>query len=115
MQPAHMTAGKGSQGGQAYLLRHRLGLMLSRLTAAPRRMHAREIMIGTCMQGASCWGLDWQRARSAGCTEEEADAYEWNARTQLSVWGTSDAGGSEVEDYANKQWAGLMSSYYRPR
>jgi hypothetical protein len=42
--------------------------------------------------------------------------YAWNLRTQLSVWGTSaPAGDSEVSDYANKEWAGLISSFYLPR
>ena len=31
------------------------------------------------------------------------------------MWGTSDEGGSSIEDYANKQWAGLMGSFYRGR
>lgn len=34
---------------------------------------------------------------------------------QITVWGTSDEGGSSIEDYANKQWAGLMGSFYRGR
>ena len=34
---------------------------------------------------------------------------------QITVWGTSDEGGSSIEDYANKQWAGLMGSFYRAR
>ena len=54
-------------------------------------------------------------ARMAGRTEREADFYERNLRTQLTVWGTSAGGGSEVEDYANREWAGLMGGYYRPR
>ncbi|CAL5229140.1 g12413 [Coccomyxa viridis] len=54
-------------------------------------------------------------ARAAGHTSEESGLYEWNLRTQLSVWGTSPKGGSEVEDYANREWAGLISSYYKPR
>lgn len=54
-------------------------------------------------------------ARTAGHTKEVSDLYEWNLRTQLSVWGTSPKGGSEVEDYANREWAGLISSYYKPR
>ena len=54
-------------------------------------------------------------ARAAGHTGAEADLYEWNLRTQLSVWGSSPKGGSEVEDYANREWAGLISSYYKPR
>jgi len=54
-------------------------------------------------------------ARRAATTEAEARQFEWNLRTQLTVWGTSDAGGSEIEDYANREWAGLLSSYYKPR
>jgi hypothetical protein len=42
--------------------------------------------------------------------------YEWNLRTQLTIWGTSAAAGdSEVSDYANKEWNGLISSFYLPR
>ena len=54
-------------------------------------------------------------ARAAAATPDQADLHEWNLRTQLTVWGTSEAGGSEVEDYANREWAGLISTYYRPR
>ena len=54
-------------------------------------------------------------ARGAGRTERESDFCERNLRTQLTVWGTSQAGGSEVEDYANREWAGLVGTYYRPR
>ena len=69
--------------------------------------------------GNACSGLllgpRIAEARAAGHTCEESDLYEWNLRTQLRVWGTSPRGGSEVEDYANREWAGLISSYYRPR
>ncbi|KAI8466868.1 MAG: tim-barrel domain-containing protein [Monoraphidium minutum] len=42
--------------------------------------------------------------------------YEWNLRLQLTIWGTSDAAGdSEVSDYANKEWAGLVGGFYAPR
>ena len=54
-------------------------------------------------------------ARAAGRSKQDAAFFERNLRTQLSVWGTSAVGGSEIEDYANRQWAGLMSGYYRPR
>lgn len=48
--------------------------------------------------------------------EELARFYEWNLRTQLTIWGTSAAAGdSEVSDYANKEWAGLISTFYLPR
>ena len=42
--------------------------------------------------------------------------YERNLRTQLTIWGTSIAAGdSEVSDYANKEWSGLISGFYLPR
>ncbi|KAF0690459.1 Aste57867_18191 [Aphanomyces stellatus] len=39
--------------------------------------------------------------------------YEYEARNQLTRWG--DANGNVLGDYATKQWAGLVSSYYLPR
>lgn len=48
--------------------------------------------------------------------QQLAKTYEWNMRTQLTIWGTSAAAGdSEVSDYANKEWNGLISSFYLPR
>ncbi|BDA50506.1 Alpha-N-acetylglucosaminidase [Coccomyxa sp. Obi] len=60
-------------------------------------------------------GPKLEEVRRAGHSGAEARLCEWNLRTQLTVWGTSDAGGSEIEDYANREWAGLISSYYKPR
>lgn len=34
---------------------------------------------------------------------------------QITIWGTSANGDSEVNDYANKEWAGLISAFYHPR
>lgn len=34
---------------------------------------------------------------------------------QITVWGTSGDGDSEVSDYANKQWGGLLSTFYHTR
>ena len=34
---------------------------------------------------------------------------------QITIWGTGDDGESEVHDYANKEWAGLMQSFYKGR
>ncbi|ETV89522.1 hypothetical protein H257_00774 [Aphanomyces astaci] len=39
--------------------------------------------------------------------------YEYEARNQVTRWG--DANGNVLGDYATKQWAGLVSSYYLPR
>ncbi|XP_034254686.1 alpha-N-acetylglucosaminidase isoform X4 [Thrips palmi] len=54
----------------------------------------------------------WLRnARQRATTELEEAVYEWNARNQLTLWGPR----GEIKDYAAKQWAGLVSHYYRPR
>ena len=51
-------------------------------------------------------------ARAWGTTPEEADYYESNARNLLSTWGDR---GNILTDYADRTWAGLVSSYYKPR
>ena len=55
---------------------------------------------------------EWnEAARSWGKTAEEKDYYERSARTIVSTWGNSVS----LVDYANRQWAGLVRSYYKPR
>ena len=55
---------------------------------------------------------DWIRdARSWGRTPREKDYYEMNARTIISVWGDSP----HLCDYANRDWDGLIESYYKVR
>lgn len=51
-------------------------------------------------------------ARSNGTTPEEKDSYERNARTILTVWGYP---GTQLNDYANRQWSGLLEGFYRGR
>lgn len=56
------------------------------------------------------------RARSLGITEEEKKQYEWNARTQITVWGNriaAEQGG--LHDYAHKEWAGILRTLYYHR
>ena len=50
-------------------------------------------------------------ARGFGATAAEKDYYERNARTLITVWGDS----RQLTDYANRTWAGLVSSYYKQR
>ncbi len=52
-----------------------------------------------------------EAARSWGKSKEEKDYYETSARTILSTWGNA----TNLTDYANRQWAGLVKSYYKPR
>ena len=51
-------------------------------------------------------------ARAWGATPEEADYYESNARNLLTTWGDR---ANHLTDYADRTWAGLVSSYYKGR
>jgi len=51
-------------------------------------------------------------ARRMGVTPDEADYYEANARRLLSTWGEE---GTSLNDYANRNWAGLTGTFYRER
>ncbi len=55
-----------------------------------------------------CWLAD---ARRWGDTEQEKCRCLWNARRVLTLWGEGPA----IDDYAGKQWAGMLSGYYLPR
>ena len=52
-----------------------------------------------------------EAARSWGKTPSEKDYYERCARTILTIWSNNTG----LTDYANRQWAGLVKSYYKPR
>ncbi len=49
------------------------------------------------------------KARTCGTTQEEADAYESNARRIVTIWGPP------VDDYSARIWSGLIRDYYLPR
>lgn len=51
-------------------------------------------------------------ARDFGVDEAEKDYYEENARCLITVWGQK---ATQLNDYANRGWAGLTSSFYRER
>lgn len=57
-----------------------------------------------------------KQARALGTTKAESDHYEWNARTQITVWGNREAaekGG--LREYAHKEWSGVLRDFYYPR
>ncbi|KLJ13300.1 hypothetical protein EMPG_09412 [Blastomyces silverae] len=60
------------------------------------------------------WLSSWISAAraSAGDDAEAADFFEHNARNQITIWGPEVGA---LGDYAQKQWAGLVSGYYTPR
>lgn len=53
-------------------------------------------------------------ARAWGTTGDEKNLYEWNARTLVTVWGPRHPS-AHLFEYSNRQWAGLMKGYYKPR
>ncbi len=61
-----------------------------------------EFLLGPWIAQARCWGR----------TPDEADGYERNARQILTTWHSA---GGELCDYANRQWHGLVRTYYLPR
>ncbi|MBN2162106.1 MAG: alpha-N-acetylglucosaminidase [Pontiellaceae bacterium] len=51
-------------------------------------------------------------AKARATSREEKALYEWNARSQITLWGPRN---SPLHDYAQKQWSGLMRDFYYPR
>lgn len=61
-----------------------------------------EFLLGAWLEDARRWGA----------TPEEKDRMEWNARNILTHW---EKGQASLNDYAHRQWAGLIRGYYLPR
>ncbi|MEG0655427.1 MAG: alpha-N-acetylglucosaminidase [Mucinivorans sp.] len=56
------------------------------------------------------------KARQMGSTKAESDLYQWNARTQITTWGSRQAANvGGLRDYAHKEWSGLLKDFYLPR
>ena len=49
-------------------------------------------------------------SRKCATNIEEEKLYEWNAKAIITTWG-----GQELYGYAQKDWAGLYTSYYLPK
>ncbi len=60
-----------------------------------------EFLLGGWLEDAKRWGA----------TPAERAKCEWNARRVLTLWGDTTG----INDYANKQWAGMLDGYYAPR
>ncbi len=54
-------------------------------------------------------------ARALGETPYEKDLFEKNARTQVTYWGPPDNPASTLRGYSNKEWSGLLKSFYYTR
>ncbi|KAF8054614.1 hypothetical protein N665_1323s0003 [Sinapis alba] len=57
-----------------------------------------------------------ESAKKLARNSDERKQYEWNARTQVTMWYDSKGvNQSKLHDYANKFWSGLLEDYYLPR
>uniref|UniRef100_A0A1S3ZNV0 Alpha-N-acetylglucosaminidase n=1 Tax=Nicotiana tabacum TaxID=4097 RepID=A0A1S3ZNV0_TOBAC len=57
-----------------------------------------------------------ESAKNLAMNSDEKKQYEWNARTQITMWfDNTKYNQSQLHDYANKFWSGLLEAYYLPR
>lgn len=54
-------------------------------------------------------------ARDAASTTAEADAQERDARAIITTWTAPDGTLTDLNDYANREWNGLVGGYYKAR
>ena len=59
-------------------------------------------------------GVWLEKAKRHGKTDAEKAYFEWNARTQITLWASRE-GAVQLRDYAAKEWQGLLEDFYRPR
>lgn len=55
-----------------------------------------------------------KKARRFGKTEAEKTYFEWNARTQITLWGDKRAA-KFLRDYSAREWHGMLNDFYKPR
>ncbi|EME88218.1 glycoside hydrolase family 89 protein [Pseudocercospora fijiensis CIRAD86] len=67
--------------------------------------------LSSWIESARLWAPAEDYADDKNTTAKIADFYEYTARNQITLWGPN----GEISDYASKQWAGLIRSYYVPR
>ena len=53
-------------------------------------------------------------AKNVAPAASDKGLFEFNARALISVWGDKGVA-EELHDYANREWAGMISSLYKPR
>ncbi|KAJ1421802.1 Alpha-N-acetylglucosaminidase, C-terminal [Sesbania bispinosa] len=57
-----------------------------------------------------------ESAKQLAQNEEQERQFEWNARTQITMWfDNTEEEASLLRDYGNKYWSGLLRDYYGPR
>jgi len=56
-----------------------------------------------------------EQAKAYGITPEDKKLCEWNARAQITYWGPDDNPKTDLHEYANKEWGGMLDSFYLHR
>ena len=62
----------------------------------------KDFLLGRWIADARKWGID----------EKEKGLYEMNAKDLITLWGDEDC---PLNEYACRQWSGLLSDFYKPR
>ena len=62
----------------------------------------KDFLLGTWVADARRWGI----------TEKEKALYEMNAKDLITLWGDKDC---PLNEYACRQWSGLLNDFYKPR
>lgn len=85
------------------LMKQRRGEMLAVLDDIDKLLSTHDdFLLGNWLKGAEAFGRNKQEKRY----------YVENAKTIITVWGIRN---HSLNDYANRSWAGLVSTYYRER
>ncbi len=87
---------------------------INKMKSTAARMDNMIVSLDSLLATHHVFSLDkWtEDARAMGGDEEEADYYEENALRLLTTWGEQGIG---LNDYANRDLAGLTGTYYRER
>ena len=91
------------KAGDAAAVRNAAGQMLEILTDVDALVKADTyFLLGRWIEMAREWGVD----------DAEKQYFEEDAKNIVSTWGFE---GAKLTDYANRDWNGLISTYYYPR
>ncbi|AQT68746.1 putative Fe-S protein [Anaerohalosphaera lusitana] len=102
-QPVHQRMISAFEAGDKEAFQLWSGKFLELLDDQDRVCATRkEFMLGPWIEDARAWGH----------TTEQKDLYEFNARTLITTWSYRD---SNLHEYAHREWAGLISDFYKPR
>lgn len=55
-----------------------------------------------------------ESAKNCAPTKADRDLFEFNAKALISVWGNKGVS-EDLHEYANREWAGMIGSLYKPR